>query len=61
MTRVVIDTNVVVSALLKAQGAEASVLFLVAEKSVNWWVSPPILNEYRAVVRRPKFSSLSKE
>ncbi len=60
MTRVVIDTNVLVSALLKKHGAEAAVLFAVAEKSLTWCVSPLVIAEYEAVLRRPKFSQLSE-
>lgn len=60
MIRVVVDTNVLVSALLKEHGAEAAVLFAVAEKTLRWYVSPPILAEYESVLRRPKFSRLSE-
>jgi putative PIN family toxin of toxin-antitoxin system len=44
--RVVIDTNVVVSAVLKANGPEAKVLFAVSDAKLNWCVSAPILREY---------------
>lgn len=54
--KVVIDTNVLVSALFKANGSEAAVLFTVDDKRLIWCVSPAILNEYAAVLRRPKFS-----
>ena|ERR1700692_3255956 len=60
MTRVVIDTNVLVSALLNEHGAEAAVLFTVADKKLIWCLSPAILNEYQEVLRRPKFSHLSE-
>jgi putative PIN family toxin of toxin-antitoxin system len=56
MTRVVIDTNVPVSALLKQHGAEAAVLFAVADQKLTWCVSPDILREYESVLRRPKFA-----
>jgi len=58
MTRVVLDTNVLVSALLKQHGAEATVLFLVTDKKLTWCVSPAIFAEYESVLRRPKFSSV---
>jgi predicted nucleic acid-binding protein len=60
MIRVVVDTNVLVSALLKENGAEAAVLFDVAEKTLRWCVSPRILAEYESVLRRPKFSHVSE-
>lgn len=56
--KVVIDTNVLVSALLKANGSEAGVLFAVADKKLTWCVSPAILDEYAAVLHRPKFSKI---
>jgi putative PIN family toxin of toxin-antitoxin system len=56
--RVVIDTNVLVSALLNEHGAEASVVFAVADQKLLWCVSPAILAEYEAVLRRPKFSKI---
>lgn len=60
MTTAVIDTKVLVSALLNDQGAEAAVLFTVADNKLSWCVSPAILAEYEAVLRRPKFSGLSE-
>ena len=55
MTRVVIDTNVLVSALLTDRGAEASVLDFVASGQLLWCVSEAVLAEYRLVLNRPKF------
>lgn len=55
MTRVVLDTNVVVSGALKATGNEASVLRLVAEGSLALGVTPAILAEYEDVLLRPSF------
>ena len=53
--RVVIDTNVLVSGLLKQQGAEASVLNLIVDTTLTWCVSRAVLDEYRDVLTRPKF------
>ncbi len=61
MTRVVIDTNVLVSALLTERGAEAAVLALVYTGKALWCASEPIINEYRQVLSRPKFASLRPE
>jgi uncharacterized protein len=60
MIRVVIDTNVLVSALLKARGKEPAVLSAVADKKALWCVSPAILAEYEDVLRRPKFSAIPR-
>jgi putative PIN family toxin of toxin-antitoxin system len=53
--RVVLDTNVVVSALLSPEGSPAQVLALVASGQVALLLSDPILLEYRRVLRRAMF------
>jgi putative PIN family toxin of toxin-antitoxin system len=55
MTRVVVDTNVVVSGTLVDQGLSASILDLAANKKIHMIVSPDILAEYAGVLRRPRF------
>ena len=52
--RVVIDTNVLVSAALKRLGAEAAIIDLVSSVVLQLCVSEPILAEYRSVLSRPK-------
>jgi putative PIN family toxin of toxin-antitoxin system len=54
MNRVVLDTNVVVSALLVPAGIEASVLLLALRGEVELYVSATILHEYEEVLRRPR-------
>ncbi len=54
--RVVLDTNVVVSAHLNSAGYERHVLDLVLSKKLQIFVSEPILIEYEGVLRRPKFA-----
>ena len=53
--RVVIDTNVVVSAILRDRLPEKVLLFILAQADWEWGASPEILAEYREVLRRPKF------
>jgi uncharacterized protein len=53
--RVVLDTNVVVSAHLNAEGYERHVLDLVLAGKLQSAVSAAILEEYEGVLRRPKF------
>ncbi|MEX2217930.1 MAG: putative toxin-antitoxin system toxin component, PIN family [Phycisphaerales bacterium] len=50
-----VDTNVVVSAALRDREPEAVILHIVATSGVEWLATPWILEEYRAVLRRPKF------
>jgi putative PIN family toxin of toxin-antitoxin system len=54
MIRVVLDTNVVVSAQLKPAGLEATVLLLALRGDIALFVSPPILAEYQRVLYKPK-------
>lgn len=52
--RVVLDTNIVVSALLKPQGLEDQVLRLALAGHVGLFVSGPVLAEYASVLPRPR-------
>jgi len=54
--RVVLDTNVVVSAHLNSEGYERYALDLVLAGKLQIFVSPGILAEYEGVLRRPKFA-----
>jgi len=59
MIRVVIDTNVVVSALISHHGPNARVLDLVLADEIRPCVSEAVLKEYRVVLSRPKFRGLN--
>lgn len=61
MPKIVVDTNVLVSALLTTRGAEAAVLDCIADHKADWCVSPTVLAEYEEVLRRPKFSRIPRE
>ena len=50
--RLVIDTNIVISAALKPQGLQRTTLLLAISKPVTLFVSEPIMAEYRAVLSR---------
>lgn len=52
--RLVLDTNIVVSAALKPDGLQRTVLLLAITKPARLFVSSPILSEYRAVLSRPE-------
>lgn len=53
--KVVIDTNVLVSAVLKDRDPEAIILFVAEHDEMEWIVSPEIMTEYREVLSRKKF------
>lgn len=52
--RLVIDTDVVVSAALKPEGFERTVVLLAMTKPARWYVSEAILAEYAVVLGRPE-------
>jgi putative PIN family toxin of toxin-antitoxin system len=51
--RLVIDTNVLVSAAMKPDGLQRTTLVLAVTKPARLYVSRPILEEYRNVLARP--------
>jgi uncharacterized protein len=59
--RVVLDTNVVVSALLKPQGLEDQVLRLSLAGRLLLCTSPAVLEEYARVLPSPKFKLRPEE
>ncbi|MGC2213844.1 MAG: putative toxin-antitoxin system toxin component, PIN family [Silvibacterium sp.] len=54
--RLVIDTNVLVSAALKPDGLERTAFLLAITKPGRLYVSAPILEEYGDVLARPELS-----
>jgi uncharacterized protein len=56
MIRVVLDTNVIVSALLQPLGPPAAVFMLVAGGAVRLCVSGKVYAEYEEVLRRPRLA-----
>lgn len=52
--RLVIDTNVLVSAAIKPAGLQRTVLLLAITKPTRLYVSPVILEEYSVVFARPE-------
>jgi len=54
MIRVVIDTNVVVSAILVDEGHSAAILDLAVNREILMFTSPALLAEYEEVLRRPR-------
>jgi putative PIN family toxin of toxin-antitoxin system len=52
--RLVLDTNIVVSAALKPDGLQRTVVVLALTKPARWYVTEAILDEYREVLARPE-------
>ncbi len=53
--RVVVDTNVLVSAALRDRKPERVVLFVAEQPDVEWVASREILSEYGGGLARPRF------
>lgn len=54
--KIVLDTNVVVSAHLKPEGYERFVLDLALASKLHLYISADTLIEYKEVLERPKFA-----
>ena len=54
--RLVIDTNVIVSAALKPNGLQRTTFLLAITKPARLYVSEPVLEEYANVLSRPELS-----
>jgi uncharacterized protein len=52
--RLVIDTNVLISAAIKPTGLQRTVLLIATTKPARLYVSRPILEEYSEVLARPE-------
>jgi len=61
MTRIVIDTNILVSAILTPKGNPAKILKLVLEGKFTLIISPAILEETRQVLRYPRLVKRMKK
>ncbi|MEO8028675.1 MAG: putative toxin-antitoxin system toxin component, PIN family [Bryobacteraceae bacterium] len=59
--RVVLDTNVLISAALKPAGLEAAVVNAVLENALEAWVTDQVWTEYEEVLARPKFAAVRAE
>lgn len=55
MIKLVVDTNVIVSANIKKRGAESRLLDLILDRKVELYISSAIFTEYEGVLSRPKF------
>jgi len=61
MPKVVLDTNVLVSAFLKSESNPSLILSLFSEGYLTVCLSEEMLAEYREVLKREKFKKLDHE
>jgi uncharacterized protein len=53
--KIVLDTNVLISALLKGRAPDKVIYFILNDPSISWIVNQDIVDEYERVLKRPKF------
>ena len=58
MTRVVLDTNVFISAILNPHGSPGAILDQVFDRKVFLCLSPPLIDEIQRVIRYKKMIAL---
>jgi putative PIN family toxin of toxin-antitoxin system len=58
--RIVVDTNVVISAIIRDNVPEKIISWIVSQPTIEWIASAGIIQEYREVLQRKKFK-LSNE
>ena len=61
MHKVVIDTNVLVSAMLSINGTPAKIVSMALDGELSICYNSNILLEYNTVLRRPKFNKYAKK
>lgn len=61
MIRLVLDTNVLVSANLSDDGLEAAIVSLALNRKIGLCVSMPILEEYERVLLYPRLKFIPRE
>lgn len=61
MNRVVLDTNIIVSAPLVPAGTQASVLLLAPEGQIALYISHTVFAEYEEVLRRPRLKLQTRQ
>ena len=60
MKIVIIDTNILVSAVLRGREPKEVIQFIVDNPKQEWVVSADILSEYKEVLSRKKFNLTSE-
>ncbi|HNS79810.1 MAG TPA: putative toxin-antitoxin system toxin component, PIN family [Syntrophorhabdus sp.] len=60
MTRVVLDTNIIISAILSPKSKAASIVKLVLDGKLHLVIAPAMWRELHAVLQYPKLQALMK-
>jgi putative PIN family toxin of toxin-antitoxin system len=53
--KVLIDTNVLISAVLRDRNPEKVIMYVIEQSEIEWVISPEIMTEYKEVLSRKKF------
>jgi len=60
MQKIIIDTNVIVSSLIQKSYPYRIIFDLFIEDKISICISPPLMEEYYAVLERPKFAQFQE-
>jgi putative PIN family toxin of toxin-antitoxin system len=60
MLKVVVDTNIIVSALLKTQSNPALIISIILQRNYKLCLSEEIFSEFEEVLARDKFKHLDR-
>ena len=55
LQRIVIDTNILISAMLSSQGASFKLISLIGKQHFNYVMSVPLMVEYEDVLKRKNY------
>ena len=61
MIQIVLDTNVIISAIVNPDGSPGKILEQVFDQEVSLCLSPPMIDEIRRVLRYPKIVNSLKQ
>ena len=59
--KVIIDTNILISAVLRGRNPRKVVQLVIDSSDFDWIVSQEVLEEYREVINRRKFKIANEE
>lgn len=54
--KVIVDTNILISAIIRDNVPEQIIMWLISQPLVEWVATPEIIAEYKGVLQRKKFN-----
>lgn len=54
--KVIVDTNILISAIIRNNIPEQVIIWLISQPAIEWIATPEIVSEYKSVLQRKKFN-----